>query len=68
MHVNALEKKRAREKAMYSKVDVGQKRPCAGCGKMITNYRCPKCWEKLRRKLGLALNPEDEDEAWRIYR
>ena len=26
-------------------------RPCAGkCGRMITDYRCPECWAKYRRK------------------
>ncbi|MBD5585803.1 MAG: hypothetical protein HDQ88_12035 [Clostridia bacterium] len=41
-------------------------RPCHDCGKMITNYRCPSCWEEWRRKNGVYIRDinsvSDDDE------
>lgn len=27
-----------------------KKRPCHDCGKLIYNYRCEECWDKLKDK------------------
>lgn len=35
-------------------------RPCHDCGRMITNYRCPSCWEKWKRKYGIVSTVSDE--------
>ena len=31
-------------------------RKCHDCGKPTDNFRCSKCWDKLRAKLGLAID------------
>ena len=28
-------------------------RRCHDCGRPTTDYRCPKCWAKIRRKSGV---------------
>ena len=44
-------------------------RPCAGgCGRRITDYRCPECWAKLRAANGCTARPEEsgleEHDSW----
>ena len=44
-------------------------RLCAGgCGKMITDYRCPECWAKLRAASGCTAHPDEggmeEHDSW----
>ena len=36
-------------------------RPCHDCGAPTTDYRCPKCWAKLRRKGGYNLQDTVQD-------
>lgn len=35
-------------------------RKCAGgCGREITDYRCPECWARLRAEHGLGEHPDE---------
>lgn len=36
------------------------KRKCHDCGKPTNNYRCEKCWEKIREASGSLDNPDLE--------
>lgn len=33
-------------------------RKCPDCGKLTTDYRCPKCWNKRRAALGIPMTSE----------
>ena len=40
------------EKALYKRKSRYMRR-CHDCGRPTTDYRCPKCWAKIRRKSGV---------------
>ena len=51
-------RKQAAIKGRVKSIKKGSRRTrrCHDCGKPTDNYRCEKCWYKLRSKLGLTLD------------
>lgn len=37
-------------------------RPCHDCGRLITDYRCPACWDKWKRKHGVYVKTTSYEE------
>lgn len=55
------------ERRMFKKVEAEHKRRCVDCGRLITDYRCKSCWEKLRKRNGIPCNQEGDEEPCRIF-
>lgn len=55
------------ERRIFKKLEPENKRRCPDCGKLITDYRCKQCWEKLRRRNGIPVDAEGEYDPCMIY-
>ena len=63
----ARKRKSMYEKRMFKKVEPEKRRKCVDCGRMITDYRCKYCWENLRRRNGIPLDQDGDEEPCRIF-
>lgn len=63
-HYISLKKKKSREEEREQiKMADGYPRilrKCHDCGALTTDYRCPKCWAKLRAKGGYVVTNVDK--------
>lgn len=53
-------KDRPRGKASYRQIPRYMRR-CHDCGRPTTDYRCPRCWARLRSRGGYALKGDASD-------
>lgn len=64
---DSRERKKRYERMMFKKLEAENKRRCVDCGRIITDYRCKRCWEKLRKRNNIPCNQEGEEDPCRIY-
>lgn len=55
------------EQRMFKKLEPEKKRKCPDCGRLITDYRCKMCWEKLRKREGISIHNEGDDDICMLY-
>ena len=39
-------------------------RKCHDCGKPTNDYRCPKCWQKIRSRHGVSVETVDSSDTY----